>query len=83
MIRPMGRFWMEASPFNTLSKGWPERMPEIRRVVVPLFPVSNMEEGARKPVKSFSMNQDAVFFFFNGNAHLAEACDGGKAVRPF
>ncbi len=40
-MRFMGRLRMEASPSNVLGKGCPARMPEIRRVVVPLLPTSS------------------------------------------
>ena len=39
MIRFMGRLRMELSPSSVLSKDCPARIPEIMRVVVPLFPV--------------------------------------------
>ena len=46
MMRFIGRFWMEASPVSVVSNFWAERMPEIRRVVVPLLPQSKTESGA-------------------------------------
>ena len=46
MMRPIGRFRMEASPVKVLVNGWALRMPEIRRVVVPLLPQSKRPEGA-------------------------------------
>ena len=49
IIRPMGRLWIELSPVSTVSKDCPERMPDISLVVVPLFPVSRMPEGADSP----------------------------------
>lgn len=49
MIRFMGRFWMEASPVRVTEKSCAERMPEIRRVVVPLLPQSRTCSGFFKP----------------------------------
>ena len=49
MMRPMGRFWMEASPVSVLSKACPLKIPAIRRVVVPLLPASRIWEGAERP----------------------------------
>lgn len=40
MIRFIGRFWMEASPVSSDTKSCPARIPEMRRVVVPLLPTS-------------------------------------------
>ena len=53
MIRFMGRLWMDSSPFNSVVNLWPARMPEISRVVVPLFPTSSIEEGAVRPWRPF------------------------------
>ena len=49
MIRFIGRDWMEASPFNSLVKDCPARIPEISRVVVPLFPTSRTPDGVLSP----------------------------------
>ena len=53
MMRFIGRLWIEASPFKTEVKFCPERMPEISRVVVPLFPVSSVSAGAVSPCRPF------------------------------
>ena len=53
MIRFMGREHMESSPVSSETKGCPARMPQISRVVVPLFPTSRMEEGADSPCRPF------------------------------
>ena len=49
IIRFMGRFWMEASPVRVTSKSWAERIPEISRMVVPLFPQSSTSAGFLRP----------------------------------
>ena len=49
MIRFMGRVWIEESPVSVQVKGCAARIPEIRRVVVPLFPASSTEVGACSP----------------------------------
>ena len=43
-VAPMGRFWMEASPVRTAEKSWAARIPEMSRVVVPLFPQEFSQE---------------------------------------
>ena len=42
---------MEASPVSTQEKSWADRMPEIRRMVVPLLPTSRIPSGACNPCK--------------------------------
>ena len=49
MIRFMGRFCMEASPVSTAEKSLGARMPDMSRMVVPLFPQSKMPSGAVRP----------------------------------
>lgn len=44
---------MEASPVNTHSKSEPDKIPEIRRVVVPLLPASRVWVGLVNPCKPF------------------------------
>ena len=39
MIRPIGREFKDVSPERVVEKFCPARIPEIKRVVVPLFPV--------------------------------------------
>ena len=49
MIRFMGRLWIELSPVSSDTKFCPARIPEIKRVVVPLFPTSRISAGADNP----------------------------------
>ena len=49
MIRPIGLEFRESSPDSVVWKVCPDRIPEIRRVVVPLFMVFNVEEGSFNP----------------------------------
>ena len=53
IIRFMGRLRMEASPVRVEGKGWAARIPDIRRMVVPLFPQSSIPEGADNPCIPF------------------------------
>ena len=53
MMRFMGRFWMDASPVRVTSKFWAARMPEIRRMVVPLLPQSSSPAGRFSPRMPF------------------------------
>ena len=68
MMRFIGRFWMEASPVSVVSNFWAERMPEIRRVVVPLLPQSKTESG-----KTGDRGETVCA--------LQEAVDFGQSVR--
>ena len=63
MIRPMGRFWMEASPVRTAEKPWAARIPEMSRVVVPLFPQSRGTEGAERPWRPLPWTVTTPFLF--------------------
>lgn len=45
-IRCIGRLRREPSPVITETNGWEARMPESRRIDVPLFPASKMSEGS-------------------------------------
>ena len=45
MMRPIGRFWIDASPVSSDVKSCPARIPEISLVVVPLFPTSRISVG--------------------------------------
>ena len=49
IIRFIGLEFREASPDNVVAKFCPDRIPEIRRVVVPLFPTFKVEAGALSP----------------------------------
>ena len=53
MIRCIGLFWMDASPFKVEVKGQPDRIPLISLVVVPLLPTSKMFLGSVRPCKPF------------------------------
>ena len=53
IIRFIGRFWIEASPVKVTSKFCADKIPEIRRVVVPLFPQSNTVSGFLRPRRPF------------------------------
>ena len=49
MIRFIGRVRMESSPSSSEINFCPARIPEIRRVVVPLLPTSSSASGAERP----------------------------------
>ena len=49
MIRFMGRELSDSSPEREVENGCPARIPESRRVVVPLFFTCNVSEGAVSP----------------------------------
>ena len=51
IIRFIGRFWIDTSPLTVDTNGCAARIPDIRRVVVPLFPTSRIESGAFKPLR--------------------------------
>ena len=51
IIRFMGRLQMDSSPVSVTSKFWPQRIPDMRRVVVPLFPQSRTSRGAFSPCR--------------------------------
>ena len=53
MMRAIGRWFKESSPFRTQEKSCPARMPDISRVVVPLFPTSSIPSGAVRPCRPF------------------------------
>ena len=53
MIRPIGREFKDVSPERVVVKFCPARIPEIKRVVVPLFPVFKVSEGAQRPRRPF------------------------------
>ena len=63
MIRFMGRFWMEASPVSSDTKSCPARIPEMRRVVVPLLPTSRVFVGALRPWRPFPWTRISPFVF--------------------
>ena len=66
MMRPMGRFLMEASPVTSEEKGWAARIPEISLVVVPLFPQSRTLFGAERPCRPFPWIKSSPFFCSTG-----------------
>jgi hypothetical protein len=49
MMRAIGLEFKDSSPESMAGKDCPARMPEIRRVVVPLFPVFKVFEGLDNP----------------------------------
>ena len=48
-MRFIGLEFKESSPDNVVAKFCPDKIPEIRRVVVPLFPTFKVEAGALSP----------------------------------
>ena len=53
MIRFIGREFKDSSPESFDSNFCPARMPDKRRVVVPLFPTSRIFKGADSPCNPF------------------------------
>ena len=53
---------MEASPVRLLEKSCPARMPESRRMVVPLLPTSRTVSGADRPWSPFPWIRISVGF---------------------
>ena len=53
IMRFMGRFLIDSSPVRVTQKGWAERRPERRRVVVPLLPQSSTPSGSLSPCIPF------------------------------
>ena len=49
MIRPIGRELSESSPERNEVKDCALKIPEISRVVVPLFPTLRVPDGAVRP----------------------------------
>ena len=49
--RPIGRVFSDWSPVSTEKKSCPARIPDIKRVVVPLLPASKISSGSIKPFK--------------------------------
>ena len=47
--RAMGRRLRLSSPTSRAENAWPLRTPDMRRAVVPLFPQSSADAGARRP----------------------------------
>ena len=62
MIRFMGRLFSDSSPERTDSNVCPARIPESRRVVVPLFPVSSISDGVASPWSPFPCMMTEVSF---------------------
>ena len=54
-ILPIGRDRSEASPVIVARNCRPARIPDISRIVVPLFPASNSVEGSRRPSMPFPL----------------------------
>ena len=77
-MRFIGLEFKESSPDNVVAKFCPDKIPEIRRVVVPLFPTFKVEAGAVFPVY-----QDTGGFPFNLNTHFTETVNRGKTVGSF
>ena len=63
IIRFIGRLWMELSPVSSDTKFCPARIPEIRRVVVPLFPTSKMSVGEESPRSPFPWTRISPLLF--------------------
>ena len=53
IMRFIGLEFKESSPDNVVAKFCPDKIPEIRRVVVPLFPTFKVEAGAVRPRRPF------------------------------
>ena len=51
MIRLIGLDCIDSSPFNSLVKLHPDKIPLMSRVVVPLFPTSSTLFGAFNPYR--------------------------------
>ena len=95
MMRLIGRLRMEASPVSVVSNFWDERMPEIRRVVVPLLPQSKTESRAVSPCSSRPWTRTvSPLIFGDRDSHfenrrswreivcaLQEAVNFGQSVR--
>ena len=80
MMRFIGRFWMEASPVSVVSNFWAERMPEIRRVVVPLLPQSKTESGAVSPCSPRPWTRTGLALIFDRDSHFGKTGDRGETV---
>lgn len=78
-MRFIGRFWMEASPVSVVSNFWAERMPEIRRVVVPLLPQSKTESGAVSRAVHVR-GPRTVSPIFDRDSHFGKTGDRGETV---
>ena len=63
MMRPIGREFRELSPERTDVKPCPARIPAISLVVVPLFPISKVPEGAASPCMPFPLTRKRSPFF--------------------
>ena len=61
MIRFIGRVRRESSPSNWLTNGLPAKIPEISRVVVPLFPASKICCGSFRPCNPFPWTSTRLF----------------------
>ena len=82
MIRFMGRFWMDSSPVRVTSKFWADRIPDIRRVVVPLLPQSRTVPGLLKSLQAVVRGPGRGLRLFSMSTPiLLEAGDGGETVR--
>ena len=63
MILFIGRFRIEASPVSSEIKSCPARIPEIRRVVVPLFPTSSTSSGTVRPCRPLPRTRISPLLF--------------------
>ena len=63
MILAIGLEFRESSPDKTQLKLCPDKIPEINRVVVPLFPTFKVSLGALRPLKPFPRTRIRLSFF--------------------
>ena len=88
-MRFIGLEFKESSPDNVVAKFCPDKIPEIRRVVVPLFPTFKVQEGLEsrsrggQGAQTFPVYQDTGWFPFNLNTHFTETVNRGKTVGSF
>ena len=82
IMRFIGLEFKESSPDNVVAKFCPDKIPEIRRVVVPLFPTFKVEAGA---VRRADLSRVPGYWmvFFDLNTHFTETVNRGKTVGSF
>ena len=81
MIRPIGQELSESSPERNEVKDCALKIPEISRVVVPLFPTLRVARRGSKAVNPFPLDENpSVGFLLNIYSHLPETTDGREAV---
>ena len=83
IIRFIGLEFREASPDNVVAKFCPDRIPEIRRVVVPLFPTFKVEAGALSPRSPLPCTRMQDGFRSISTPILVEAVNGRQTVCAF